>query len=54
MPLHLRAFVISISKRIMITFLEAIGGYKTNDVFYADTDGLYFENKHWKKLDELG
>ena len=52
MPLHL-AFVLSNSKRIMITFIHAINGLYTN-VYYGDTDSLYIENKHWEKLDKAG
>ena len=53
MPLHLGAFVLSNSNRIMNNFAEAIGGFETNDVYYGDTDSIYNENEHWKKLDEL-
>ena len=52
MPLHLGAFVFSNSKRIMNTFIHAIDGFYSNDVYYTDTDSLYFENKHWDKLKE--
>ena len=52
MPLHLGAFVLSNSKRIMNNFIHAIGGFYTNDVYYTDTDSLYIENKHWDKLDK--
>ena len=54
MPLHLGAFVLSKSKRIMNTFIHAIDGFYTNDVYYTDTDSLYIENKHWDKLDTAG
>ena len=54
MPLHLGAFVLSNSKRIMNNFMHAIDGFYTNDVFYTDTDSLYIENKHWDKLDRAG
>ena len=54
MPLHLGAFVLSNSKRIMNNFIHAINGFYTNDVYYTDTDSLYIENKHWDKLDETG
>ena len=52
MPLHLGAFVLSNSKRIMNNFIHAINGFYTNDVYYTDTDSLYIENKHWDKLDK--
>ena len=52
MPLHLGAFVLSNSKRIMNNFIHAINGFYTNDVFYTDTDSLYIESKHWDKLKE--
>ena len=46
MPLHLGAFVLSNSKRIMNSFIYAFNGFYTNDVYYTDTDSLYIENKH--------
>ena len=54
MPLHLGAFVLSKSKRIMNNFIHAIDGFCTNDVYYTDTDSLYIENKHWEKLNKTG
>ena len=51
MPLHLGAFVLSNSKRIMNHFIHAVNGFYTNDVYYTDTDSLYIENKHWENLD---
>ena len=54
MPLHLRAFVISKSKRIMNNFIHAINRFYTNDVYYTDTDSLFIENKHWDKLGKAG
>ena len=40
MPLHLGAFVLSNSKRIMNNFIHAINGFYTNDVYYTGTDSL--------------
>ena len=54
MPLHLGAFVLSNSERIMNNFIHVIDGFYTNDVYYTDTDSLYIENKHWDKLDKAG
>ena len=54
MPLHLGAFVLSNSKRIMNNFIHAIDGFYTNNVYYTDTDSLYIENKHWDKLERAG
>ena len=54
MPLHLGAFVLSNSKRIMNNFIHAINGFYTNDVYYTDTDSLYIENKHWDKFEKAG
>ena len=54
MPLHLGAFVLSNSKRIMNNFIHAINEFYTDDVYYTDTDSLYNENKHWDKLDKSG
>ena len=53
MPLHLEAFVLSNSKRIINNFIHANNGFYT-DVYYTDTDSLYIENKHWDKLDKAG
>ena len=54
MPLHLGAFVLSNSKRIMNNFIHANNGFYTKDVYYGDTDSLYIENKHWHKLNKAG
>ena len=54
MPLHLAAFVLSNSKRIMNNFIHTIDGFYSNDVYYTDLKGLYIENKHWDKLDKAG
>ena len=52
MPLHMRAFVLSNSKKIMKIFIHGIGGFYTTDVYYTDTDSLYIDNKDWEKLDK--
>ena len=54
LPLHQGAFVLSNSKRNMNDFIHSIIGFYANDVYYTDTDCLYFENKHWDKLDKAG
>ena len=54
MPLHLSAFALSNSKRILNSFIHAINGFNTNDVFYANTDSLYIKNKHCEKIDKAG
>ena len=54
LPIHLGAFVLLNSKKIMINFIHALNGFYTNDLFYTDTDSLQLENKHWDKLDEVG
>ena len=54
MPLHVGAFVLSNSKRIMNNYIHAINGFYTNDVYYSDTDSLYIEIKHWDQLDKTG
>ena len=54
MPLHLGAFVLSNSKRIMNKFIHANVGFFTNDFYYTDCDSLYIENKHLEKLDKAG
>ena len=52
MPLHLGASVLSSSKRIMNNFIHAINAFYTNDVYYGDTNSLYFESKNWHKKDK--
>ena len=54
MPLHLGAFVLSNSKRIMNNFIHAINGFYTHDFYYSNTDSLYIENKHWDELEKTG
>ena len=46
MPLHLGAFVLSISKRNMNNYIQVIKGFYTKDVYYGDTDSLCIESKH--------
>ena len=53
-PLHIGAFVLSISKRNMNNFIHAIDRFYNNDVYYTDTDSLYIGNKHWERLDDSG
>ena len=38
----------------MNIFIHAIDGFYTNDVYYTDTNSLYFENKPWDKLEKAG
>ena len=54
MPLHLGAFVLSKSKRVMNDFIDAINRFYTNGVYYTDTDSLYIENKYGDKLYKTG
>ena len=54
MPLHLGAFVLPNSKRILNNFIDAINGFYTNYNYYTETDSLYIENKHCDKLDKTG
>ena len=53
-PLQIAVFILSNSKRLMNSFIHAIGGFFTNDIYYTDTDSLYIENKHWEKIDKAG
>ena len=43
MPLHLGAFVLSNSKRIMNKYIQAVDGFFSKDVYYTDTDSLYIK-----------
>ena len=54
LPLQLAVFIFSNTKRIMNSFIHAIDGFYTNDVYFTDTDSLYIENKHWDNLEEAG
>ena len=54
MPLHLSGFVLSNSEIFMNIFIDAIGGFYANDIYYTDTDSLYIENKYWDELDKAG
>ena len=51
MPSHLGSFILSNSKRIMNNFIRVINGFKTNNIYYTDTDSLYIERKYWDVLD---
>ena len=53
-PFQLGAFLLSNSKQIMNTFIDAIDDFYTNGLYYEYTDGMYVENKHWEKLDKAG
>ena len=46
MPLHLGAFVLSNSKRIMNNFIHGNNGFYTNEVYYTDTDAIYIASEH--------
>ena len=54
LPLQMGSFVLSNSRKIMNIFIHANNGFYTNDVYYTDMDSLYFENKHWEKVDKAG
>ena len=54
MPLHMGAFVLGNSRQIMNNFIHSINGFHTNDVYYTDTESLFFETKHGDKLDTAG
>ena len=38
----------------MNNFIRVIDGFKTNNVYYQDTDSLYIHKKYWKELDKAG
>ena len=54
LPLFLGAFSLSNSKIFLNNFIHALDGFYTNDLYYTDTDSLYIESKHFKKLDNAG
>ena len=45
MPLHLVAFVLSNSRKIMNKFIHPIDGFSKNDVYYIETDSLNIQIK---------
>ena len=45
MPLHLGAFVLSNSKRIMDNFIHTVKGFYANDVCYTDRYGFLIHRK---------
>ena len=36
----------------MNNFIREINGFKTNNVYYSETDSLYIKKKHWHVLDK--
>ena len=38
----------------MNNFIRIIDGFKSNNVYYQDTDSLYIHKKYWKELDKAG
>ena len=54
MPLCSGVFVLSNRKRKTNNFTHVINSFYTNVIFYTDTDSLYIENKHCRKLSEAG
>ena len=52
MPSQLGAFILSNSRRILNNFVRITDGFKDNNVYYQDTNSLYFEKKYWNNLEE--
>ena len=52
LPSYLGAFILSNSKRMMISFIKQVNGFYNNSLYYGDTDSLYKEKKYWVVLDE--
>ena len=38
----------------MNNFIHAIDGFYTKDVYFTETDSLYFESKYWDNLNKAG
>jgi len=54
-PSQLGAFVLSFSRRIMLTYFKAIDPSLKSNVFtYTDTDSLHITGENHKKLLEMG
>ena len=45
MPADLGIFILGSSKWVINNFTPEINGFKTNNVYYTDTDSLYMEKK---------
>ena len=43
MPVPLGSFVLNNSKGFVNNFIREIDGFKTNNVYYTDTESLYIE-----------
>ena len=52
MPAHLGSFILSTIKKIRTDFIREFTGFKTNNVYYSDTDSLYIENIYWDVVDK--
>ena len=52
MSSHLRAFILSNSKRIKKNFIREKNGLYNNRINYGDTDSLHIETKYWDVLDK--
>ena len=48
MPVPLGSFVLNNSKGFMKNFIREIDGFRTNNVYYTDTESLYIEKQHWE------
>ena len=46
LPSHLRAFILSNSKRFMKDLIRKFYGFITYNVYYTDPDSLYIEQKY--------
>ena len=52
LPIHLGAFILSNSERIMNNFIREINGFYNNSIYYGDTESLSIEKKYWDVIDE--
>ena len=52
--LHLGAFVLSNSRRILNESFHTVNGFNSNDLYYGHTNSLYIKNERWTRLDRAG
>ena len=52
LPAVLGAFILANSRRIMNKFIREMNGFYNINLYYTDTDSLYFEKKFWDVLDK--
>ena len=53
-PCQLGSFILSHSKRLMNDVISALGGFKSNQIYYGDKDSVYIHNDYYEILKAKG